>query len=95
MRQEGRHIDFYARQASDRLTGDRKAQRLTRAALRRFWKPVGSDVMPPEEVRFMVCHLFGDGDGHQAVARLDRNVDRLPGLAGLHLLEAAAARYAA
>ena len=34
MRQEGRHIDFYARQAIARLDADRRAQRLTRAPVR-------------------------------------------------------------
>ena len=48
MRQEGRHIDFYATRPIARLDGDRRAQRLTRFALRRFWRPVGSDVMPDD-----------------------------------------------
>jgi hypothetical protein len=95
MRQEGRHIDFYAHQAIARLDRDRRAQRLTRLALRRFWKPVGSDVMPDDEVRFMVRYLFGGEDGRGIVARLDRRVDRLPGLDGLGLLRSAAARYSA
>jgi hypothetical protein len=93
MRQEGRHIDFYASQAASRLSDDRRAQRLTRFALRKLWKPVGSDVMPPGEVRFMVHHLFGDDSGMDAAERIDRNVDRLPGLGGLHLIRGAAARY--
>jgi hypothetical protein len=95
MRQEGRHIDFYAHQAIARLDADRRAQRLTRLALRRFWKPVGSDVMPESEVRFMVGHLFAGEDGRDVVDRLDRRVDRLPGLAGLGLLRSAASRYSA
>jgi hypothetical protein len=95
MRQEGRHIDFYAHHAISRLDGDRRAQRLTRLALRRFWKPVGSDVMPETEVRFMVRHLFGGEDGRSIVGRLDRRIDRLPGLQGLGLLRTAAARYSA
>ena len=33
MRQEGRHIDFYASQATTRLGASRAAQRLTRLAL--------------------------------------------------------------
>jgi hypothetical protein len=33
MRQEGRHIDFYATEAEDRLEASRRAQRLTRTAL--------------------------------------------------------------
>src|SRR5262245_56798203 len=80
MRQEGRHIDFYAHHAISRLDGDRRAQRLTRLALRRFWRPVGSDVMPETEVRFMVRHLLGGEDGRSIVDRLDRRIDRLPGL---------------
>ena len=35
MRQEGRHIAFYAAEAERRLAGSRRAQRLCRAALRR------------------------------------------------------------
>ena len=93
MRQEGRHIDFYASQAASRLGDDHRAQRLTRFALRKLWKPVGSDVMPPAEVRFLVHHLFGDDTGLDAAERVDRNVDRLPGLGGLHLVRGAAARY--
>ena len=95
MRQEGRHVDFYASQAGQRLAGDRRAQRLTRFALTRFWRPVGSDVMPEAEVRFLVNHLFGDDGGAAVVERLDRNIHRLPGLDGLHLLRSAAQLRAA
>ena len=95
MRQEGRHIDFYANQAIARLDGNRKAQWLTRTALRRFWRPVGSDVMPEAEVQFMVGHLFSGPEGEVAIDRIDRRVDRLPGLGGLALLHGAAQRYAA
>ena len=52
-RQEGGHIDFYGSQASKRLDGDSMVQRADRFALRRFWTPVGSDVMPDEEVWFV------------------------------------------
>jgi hypothetical protein len=90
MKQEGRHIDFYASQAHDRLVDDRRAQRLTRSALQRFWTPVGSDVMPDDEVRHLIGHLFADADGRAALARIDRRIDRLPGLAGLGLVSGAA-----
>ncbi len=95
MRQEGRHIDFYAGQAAARLDGDRRAQRLTRFALTRFWNPVGADVMPEPEVGHLIRYLFGDNDGSEVAARIDRRVDRLPGLAGLGLVERARLRYAA
>ncbi|MBI5088951.1 MAG: ferritin-like domain-containing protein [Actinobacteria bacterium] len=90
MKQEGRHIDFYASRATRRLESDRRAQRLTRFALRRMWAPVGSDVMPPAEVEHLVGLLFGDADGRAMAERIDRRIDRLPGLAGLHLVARAA-----
>ena len=94
MRQEGRHIDFYRREAMLRLAENRRAQRMTRAALRALWRPVGSGVMPPGEVRFLAEYLFGGPEGNNVAARVDRQVDRLPGLVGLGLLQKAVARGA-
>jgi len=91
MKQEGRHIDFYATQAKGRLAESRAAQRLTRWALRRFWAPVGSGVVPEPEVDFLRAYLFGDDDGRAMADRIDRRVDRLPGLEGLNLLRGAVA----
>jgi hypothetical protein len=93
MKQEGRHIDFYATQGKQRLENSRKAQRLTRWALRRFWKPVGHGVRPDEETEWMVRYLFEGEQGRVAAERIDRNVDRLPGLEGLHLVRSAVERY--
>jgi hypothetical protein len=87
MKQEGRHIDFYAAHATKRLNDNRRAQWLTRQALTRFWAPVGSDVMPEPEVRHMISFLFGGDDGKTMAARIDRRIDSLPGLAGLDLIE--------
>lgn len=89
MKQEGRHIDFYATQARARLSASRGAQKITRWALRRFWAPVGSGVVPDQEVTFLRTFLFGDEDGRAMAARIDRRVDRLPGLGGLNLLRGA------
>jgi rubrerythrin len=94
MKQEGRHIDFYASQARQRLSQSPGAQRFARFALRRLWAPVGSGVMPKAEVSFLSTHLFADPGGRQTARRVDRGVDRLPGLSGLHLLEGAVTRYA-
>ncbi len=91
MRQEGRHIDFYVGEAGDRLAASRRAQHLTRMALRRFWAPVGSGVMPDEEVDFLAGYHLGDEAGQAAARRIDRHIDRLPGLSGLHLVETATA----
>ncbi len=85
-KQEGRHIDFYATQAASRLAADTRAQQLTRFALGRFWTPVGAGLQPGTELRHMARYLFGDEDGAAAAARIDRRVDRLPGLGGLDLV---------
>ena len=58
-----------------------KAQRLTRFALKHLWRPVGSGVMPKEEVGFLVKYLFEGDAGGAMAARIDRRVDRLPGQA--------------
>ena len=91
MKQEGRHIDFYASQARSRLADSRAAQRITRWALRRFWAPVGSGVMPEPEVRFLSDYLFSGEEGRAMAERIDRRIDRLPGLDGLGLLRGSVA----
>jgi len=95
MRQEGAHIAFYADQARRRLDGSRAAQRLTRLAMKRLWSPVGAGLMPRAEVRHVAHHLFGDADGREVAARIDRRVQGLPGLVGLTPLQDAFDRYAA
>jgi hypothetical protein len=89
MRQEGRHIDFYVGQARARLARSRTAQRIVRFSLAHWWAPVGAGVMPPNEVGFLAAHLFGDHKGREHARRVDRQIDRLPGLQGLHLLDGA------
>jgi hypothetical protein len=91
MRQEGRHIDFYARGARERLGASAAARRLTRFALRRYWAPVGTGVVPDAEMAFLAHHLFGDAEGQAAARRIDRLIGRLPGLEGLHLVDRAVA----
>jgi hypothetical protein len=95
MRQEGRHIDFYSSQAARRLERSAAARRVTRFALRRFWTPVGAGVMPDAEARHLINYLFGDAEGRAVAERIDRHIDRLPGLAGLQLATTARDRYAA
>jgi len=90
MKQEGRHLDFYEREARRRLEGNRRAQRLARFALTKFWAPVGSGVVPDSEVAHMAHYLFSDEDGLAAAERVDRKFSRLPGLANLTLLADAA-----
>lgn len=85
-KQEGRHIDLYATEASRRLAASPAARRATRWALRRRWRPVGSGVLAPAETRHLVHHLFGDAEGAAMVERVDARIHRLPGLDGLHLV---------
>ena len=94
MRQEGRHADFYARQAERRLRRDAMARRVTRVALRRWWGPVGSTLMPRSEVAFLAQHLFSGVEGRAMTERIDRRLDGLPGLSGLRLATGAAERLA-
>lgn len=95
MKQEGRHIDFYASEAARRLHSSETAQRLTRRTLKHFWAPVGSGVKPKSEVSFLCRYLFDGDDGLEVAKRIDRRVDGLPGLSGLHLLEGVIGRPAA
>ncbi len=95
MKQEGRHIDFYATQARTRLAASHAAQRLTRAALGRYWGPVGSGIMAQSEVRFLARYLFGGLEGRAAADRIDRQIDRLPGLDGMALLSSSVRQLAA
>jgi hypothetical protein len=94
MRQEGRHIDFYMSEAEKRLDADRGAQRLTRAMLAKFWAPVGSGIMPRDDVRFLVGYLFAGPDGMGSAERIDRRISALPGLGGLALVRQAVDRLA-
>jgi hypothetical protein len=95
MKQEGGHIDFYASEATRRLSESPRAQELTRFFLGHTWRPVGSGVMPKQEVDFLVRYLFDGPDGTAMAARIDRRVDRLPGQGDLHLLKTAVTKLSA
>ncbi len=92
-RQESWHAAFYASQARERLERSRPARLLTRLALRVFWTPVGSGIMPAAETAFQLRYLMGGADGARVIRQLDEKIDRLPGLAGLNLVSRAAAGY--
>ncbi len=92
-RQEARHVAFYTTEARRRLAASPAARRVVRLALTRLWAPVGSSVMPRPETEFLLRWLMGGPEGAAAVARLDTNVARLPGLDGLRIVATAAAGY--
>lgn len=89
IRQETRHVAFYTSQARERLAGSRKAQRITRFALQKAWNPVGSGVMPEDEVVFMLTYLMGGAAGRAQARKIDQKIASLPGLEELHLIEQA------
>jgi hypothetical protein len=87
--QETRHVAFYTTQARERLARSAKARAVTRLALKKAWAPVGSGVMPESEVVHLLSHLMPGEQGREDARRIDRKIDSLPGLAGLHIVEKA------
>ncbi|MDI1288363.1 MAG: ferritin-like domain-containing protein [bacterium] len=85
--QETRHVAFYASQARERLERSKTAQKLTRFALEKAWEPVGTSISAPSEVKHVMAHLFSGEDGMDEVRRIDANLAKLPGMAGLTIVE--------
>jgi hypothetical protein len=50
--------------------------------------------MPHEETVHLITYLFGDDEGAEMARRIDRSIDRLPGLSGLALIDGARRDYA-
>jgi rubrerythrin len=85
---ERRHFAFYRAQAKARLSGNARAGRMVRMALKAFWTPVGAGAKSQEEVDALGIYLFGDSpEGRSAIREIDATISELPGLAGLSLLE--------
>lgn len=78
MKQELRHFAFYKDQARKRLQSKR-AQRVTTAALKIAWTPVGDGMSPKSEVYHALQFLF-DGMHGSAANKIDQRVRELPGL---------------
>ncbi|MGH7789968.1 MAG: ferritin-like domain-containing protein [Candidatus Binatia bacterium] len=93
-RDESRHFAFYYEQAARRLAASATTRRVTRALVDRFWAPVGTNVQPPAETRFMAAYLFDGPEGREAARTIDRTIRRLPGFDGVGLIEAWVARHA-
>jgi hypothetical protein len=86
MRDESRHFFFYYRQADMRLRRP-GAARVARLLVDRFWAPVGSGVGETSELEFMARYLFSGEEGRQAARKVDDTIRKLPGFAGVRLLE--------
>jgi hypothetical protein len=83
---ERRHFAFYFNQAA-RYLEPVPAQKLVRFIMSRWWKPVGFGIHATPHAWFMNNWMFGDESGLETFKRMDEQVDKLPGLAGLHLFE--------
>jgi rubrerythrin len=92
IKDERRHYAFYSGQARMRLDGNRRAQRLVRRVLDRFWEPVGSGVRPQAETDFVALRLFSDEEGRRATRGMEQELSKLPGLEGMRLLARALER---
>jgi N-acetylglutamate synthase-like GNAT family acetyltransferase len=85
--QETKHVAFYASQARERLMASKKAQVIARFALRKFWGPVGSTISSDVEVKHVMSDLFGGSEGRKLIRDVDSHIAKLPGMAGLTIVE--------
>lgn len=81
MRDESRHFGFYYHKANERLARSPRARALTAALVARFWKPVGTGIMPDPEVDFLIRYMF-EGEGRREALHVDETISRLPGMEG-------------
>lgn len=88
--QETRHVAFYTTQGRERLEASEKARTLVRLVLSKVWKPVGSGMMEESEVTHVMGHLFGGHLGE--LDKLDKRIQKLPGLEDLTIFRTAFAR---
>lgn len=86
VKDERRHYAFYFNHAG-RFLRPRVAQRLTRALLKAWWKPVGFGIHASPHAYFIVDWTYGDEEGLATMRRMDEQMDKLPGLAGLRLFQ--------
>jgi hypothetical protein len=91
VKDERRHFAFYYQEAR-RFLEPPRAQTLARFLLSHGWQPVGFGVHAPLHVHFMVDWYFGDEKGQALLRGMDREMEKLPGLAGLGLYERAISR---
>jgi len=90
-KQERKHFAFYYSQAERRLDGDTAAQKICSAALKWFWRIVGSGVGDGESLELLAATLFGNEANRRMLVDADETVARLPGLAWFSMIEPAVA----
>lgn len=87
------HASFYAQQAQERLDGSARARRLGRFALAHIWGPLGSSIHPRQETALVMGYLLGAAEVAPRVEAIDRQVAKMPGLAGLRVVGEGLGRY--
>ena len=65
----------------------KKARKITRFALSRFWAPVGSSINTTADVRHVMTHLMSGPDGRRAARKVDDSISGMPGLGGLTIVQ--------
>jgi rubrerythrin len=83
--QEAAHYAFYRAAAIRRLDGNRRGQRIVRWTLRHLWSIVGSGLRGRADADRLLLGLLRDED--EVIAQTDRQIERIPGLEGLHLVQ--------
>jgi len=84
--QESRHMRFY-RYAASVFLESTAAQRITRRALRRLWRPPGVDVLGIDHWLETFRCLLVDEEYRARLVGVDSMIQHLPGLDGLVLME--------
>jgi len=86
---KARHLTFFEPQSEYRLSASTRAQKLTRARLRKSAWPIGSNELPKADAQYFYERVFRTSPG--LATSIDDAIDGLPGLRGLHLIEKASA----
>ena len=89
IKDERRHYAFYFNSAKEWLADNKKAQRVDRWMLDRFWVPVGQGVKTQEQVDALALYLFDDEQGEEELLGIDEKIGKLPGLSGIKLMSKA------
>jgi len=84
-RQESRHLRFYSAMANFHLQKPGAAA-TTRLLLSRLWRPPGFDALGSSAWWQAFGSMIAEEDFEKGARRMDRIVDRLPGLDGMNLM---------
>lgn len=87
IKQERMHYAFYRSQAERLMRDSEVTRRAVRWVMTKRFRAVGEGVKSSEEVDRLALFLFGGPGGREAVRSIDEGIGRLPGMAGVNLLE--------